>query len=494
MTGRRNNNRNNRGRPQQQGNMHGASDGPRYVPPQMRYGADIIRPESSMSNVSAQTFASQIPFETNYSYGPSNLTNNMSAYNPFAARHPHPFMAAGQVRPGFPPQSVVSDAISGLPPPPSSCGLPIRGRINGQPVDLNTPHIAQPMPVRRDSGAPPQSTAEYLASRIKNGDAESPYDPDYGNCGPTKKPPPPPEPIPYPTQKVAAQPSKVVAPKVGNSKGEDDTKGNSAAFLGSTVKIILPDWYLKAKAGLPPTIEQVFEDLPFIEAHRFAKQSTAGVVKITNVPYATSRTEVNGFLGRQTQLCHQPQGTGFYAVHLVMDRHTGKTMDAYVEVSTPIEAVWVVNQFQKRVMQKRPGKIGDRVVGVELSSQDELMATLFPRAKQVKWEGGVPQVDTSKQTYYAGVHSTGFNGFLQDEEIVHIKKHAETPQRVSISILAYSRIKANVHSLRSSSATRSARTSTSSARCTSTRGSRTSTFSSPSATPSTTRLSLPCAA
>ena len=159
--------------------------------------------------------------------------------------------------------------------------------------------------------------------------------------------------------------------------------------------------------------------------------TTAGVVKFINIPYGTTRAELNAFLGRNVKILSQPAGSPFHAVHIIMDRHNAKTMDAYIEVTKYGEAVWVYNQYQKRLKEGRPGKIGDRAVEVAVSSQDELMRDLFPRAKNVTWEGGVPKVDKTITCYYPGVPAAGFRGFLQDEELVLMTKHAETPQRVS---------------------------------------------------------------
>lgn len=411
-------------------NEEGSNNGgPRYVPPHMRQEPDIIRPESSMSNMTAQTFASQAPFPSNYSYGPAQLTSHMASYNPFLnGRGPQPMRQPGSGQGlGY---GLARSGVSGMNGNNNARGM--NGVHQGANHNTNsttrgnTNAIAAPIPVRRDSAAS-QSHAAYLAERIMAGHADNPYDPDYGNPGPSRKVAPPPAPLAFPPQ---GSPGNSFMPKVNGKKVPANTDGNSAAFLGSK-KVAAPAWFGRLNTTPPPTIEQAFASLPFIEACRYAVPSTAGVIKVINIPYATSRSEVNAFLGKNTKICFQPAGTGFHAVHIIMDRHSGKTMDAFVEVNDASEAVWVVNQFQKRVVQNRPGKIGDRVVEVALSDQKELMSTLFPRAKNVTWEGGVPKVDPSVETYYAGVTSTGFIGFLQDEEIVHIQKHAEVPQRVS---------------------------------------------------------------
>ena len=101
------------------------------------------------------------------------------------------------------------------------------------------------------------------------------------------------------------------------------------------------------------------------------------------------------------------------------------------EILAAAEATYVVNQIQKRIMQGRPPKVGDRQVEVLFSSQEELMGELFPRAKNVRWEGSAPVVLDNPQMFYPGVEAADFTGFLQGEEVVMVVKHAETPFRVS---------------------------------------------------------------
>jgi len=222
---------------------------------------------------------------------------------------------------------------------------------------------------------------------------------------------------------VSANP--INAGRVGN------IKGNAAAYVGAQVTAP-PDWFARTKFGFKPTVEEIFYILPVIEPCRYAAPSSAGVMRIRNIPYGTTRSEVTAFVGRNAQVISQPPGSPFFATHIVMERHTGKTMDAFVEFDRPAEATWVVNQFQKRIEAGRHPKIGDRLVEVEISSQTELMSELFPRVKNVTWEGNSPNVLHKHEMYYEGVTATGFAGFLQHEEIVMVVKHAETPHRVSV--------------------------------------------------------------
>jgi hypothetical protein len=114
-------------------------------------------------------------------------------------------------------------------------------------------------------------------------------------------------------------------------------------------------------------------------------------------------------------------------IHIVMDRTTGKTMDCYVEYLSVNEAQSAVNRLIYRGPPLRLGSPPhDRVVRVTMSSQDELMKQLFPRAKNVTWTDGKPVIHASNEPF-----NTGFKTFITGEELVMMTKHAEQPHRVS---------------------------------------------------------------
>ena len=68
----------------------------------------------------------------------------------------------------------------------------------------------------------------------------------------------------------------------------------------------------------------------------------------------------------------------------------------------------------------------DRVVNVEVSSQDILLKELFPRAKNVVWKDGKPTIEESTELF-----NSGFKTFVTSEELVMLVRHAEQPHRVS---------------------------------------------------------------
>ena len=109
-----------------------------------------------------------------------------------------------------------------------------------------------------------------------------------------------------------------------------------------------------------------------------------------------------------------------------MDRLSGKTMDCYVEFFSVGDAQAAVNA------KTRLGdihKLGDRVAVMEMSSQDELLKELFPKAKQVEWDSGVPVIIETDEPF-----NSGFKSFVTGEELVMLVKHAEFPQRVSFPL------------------------------------------------------------
>ena len=114
------------------------------------------------------------------------------------------------------------------------------------------------------------------------------------------------------------------------------------------------------------------------------------------------------------------------AIHIIMDRPTGKTMDCFVEFFSTPDARASVNSILLRSISQN--RIGDRVVDVVLSSQEELMAQLFPKAKNVKWQGAKPAVTEATELF-----NTGFKCFVSLEELGSLVRHAEQPHRVRLS-------------------------------------------------------------
>ena len=130
------------------------------------------------------------------------------------------------------------------------------------------------------------------------------------------------------------------------------------------------------------------------------------------------------FLGKNAKIVTPDLGS---PVHIIMDRLTGKTMDCYVEFFSVGDAQAAVNA------KTRAGsiyKLGDRTPIIEMATQDELLAKLFPKAKNIEWDGGVPRVLAPDEPY-----NSGFKSFVTGEEMVMLSKQAEFPARVSESFV-----------------------------------------------------------
>ncbi|CAO3565630.1 unnamed protein product [Mortierella alpina] len=98
------------------------------------------------------------------------------------------------------------------------------------------------------------------------------------------------------------------------------------------------------------------------------------VVRVTNIPWDVSLQDMLAFFAG---FPHPPEHLLSQNVHILMDRSSGKTFNsAFIELAlTPHQAGMVAQARNLKVLK-------GRLVTVELSSQDELMRSLFP-----KWAG-----------------------------------------------------------------------------------------------------------
>ncbi|KUI57034.1 hypothetical protein VP1G_04374 [Cytospora mali] len=168
------------------------------------------------------------------------------------------------------------------------------------------------------------------------------------------------------------------------------------------------------------------ENFPFVESARNAQPTnTYGVIKLKNIPFSTKRSEILAFLGRNSKVLNDNQEP----VHIIMERVTSKTNDAYVEFMSMQAAVSAVEKHQKTVAAGRLSRLGDRPIEVELSSQSALMKDLFPLAKGVRWDGAFPVVLQDHPTEPWNC----FKGFVTEEEMSMLVKHVEIPQRSPFS-------------------------------------------------------------
>ncbi|MDM8655485.1 hypothetical protein QU960_25870, partial [Escherichia coli] len=104
------------------------------------------------------------------------------------------------------------------------------------------------------------------------------------------------------------------------------------------------------------------------------------------------------------------------------------TMDCYVEFATVKDAQDTVDRINRTYDAGSAPRMGSRHVDLELSTPAKLLKATFPRAKCISWEDGNPVQLVNKDPW-----STGFDGFLTDEELFCLTRHAEQPHRVCLS-------------------------------------------------------------
>ncbi|EPS28431.1 hypothetical protein PDE_03377 [Penicillium oxalicum 114-2] len=149
-------------------------------------------------------------------------------------------------------------------------------------------------------------------------------------------------------------------------------------------------------------------------------RSCPAVVKIENAPYGVTRQEVKQLFGQTARL------TENWPIHILMERSTGKTTDCYVEFASDIDAEEAIQRIQNQHDGHQGPRMGNRLIEVTMSSPDALMKAVFPLTKGIKWERGRPvQVLKREDEFW----STGFDGFLTDEELFCTARHAREPNR-----------------------------------------------------------------
>ncbi|KAJ5825254.1 hypothetical protein N7474_002392 [Penicillium riverlandense] len=197
--------------------------------------------------------------------------------------------------------------------------------------------------------------------------------------------------------------------------------------LSSLSDIRLSDKNLAMACFADLSLDEVIhaENMPIgSNAHLFGPNPW-GVIIITNIPYTVTRQEVLQFVGRSARVISAQKGC---PVHIIMERSTGKTMDCFVEFDTVAAASETVTRINRVHEMGRSPRMGNRHVEVAMSSQDELLKALFPRAKCMKWVDGQPVLQENKDWW-----SNGFQGFFTDEEMFCVLRHAEVPQRSSFA-------------------------------------------------------------
>lgn len=140
------------------------------------------------------------------------------------------------------------------------------------------------------------------------------------------------------------------------------------------------------------------------------------------IPYGVTRQEMRQLFARSSLAGDNP-------VHIIMERSTGKTMECYVEFTSENEAEAALSRLNRGSEEGNGPRLGARHLEISRSSPSQLQKALFPLTKCIRWDGTKPvQLPTRPDEPW----STGFNGFLTNEEISSNLRHALYPGRVCL--------------------------------------------------------------
>ncbi|ETN40124.1 uncharacterized protein HMPREF1541_04399 [Cyphellophora europaea CBS 101466] len=167
---------------------------------------------------------------------------------------------------------------------------------------------------------------------------------------------------------------------------------------------------------------------PFVNLARGVFPSTDPVLRLKNIPFGVSYSEIVMFMNKAFMI--QIGGsTVNYPVHILMERSTGKTADAWLEMPDQMTADAVMDRYKLLQDDNKVPKLGNRPVNISIASQGKLMAEIFPRAKEIYWHPSTGIPIKIKPDFEVEPYSAGFQGFLTAEELYCTKLHSEQPTR-----------------------------------------------------------------
>ncbi|KAI2639449.1 hypothetical protein GGS21DRAFT_538162 [Xylaria nigripes] len=173
-----------------------------------------------------------------------------------------------------------------------------------------------------------------------------------------------------------------------------------------------------------PNLQDILDPkyLPFTEGFKYSfPVEENGVIIIKNIPYETTRSEIIALLGKTCKILSDK----LEPIHISIDRVTSKTLDAFCELTSLDAAIEMVEKFKKNAENGRITRLGARIVDVELSSQTNLMLSLFPSTRYgVNWIGARPEIVQKAKWSWEN-----FRGFFTVEEMIMLTKHIENSQR-----------------------------------------------------------------
>lgn len=135
--------------------------------------------------------------------------------------------------------------------------------------------------------------------------------------------------------------------------------------------------------------------------------------------------EIAMVLGDEVPILDIGWGSGIPAIHILQDRCTGRTLEAYVEYANMDDAIQVLKNFDARAARGRDIKSGIYRAKVALTSMNEMMKAIFARA-DCRWGNGLPE-------YQIPVYLGFFGGFVIKEEMHRMLNLAQHPSNPRVS-------------------------------------------------------------
>lgn len=175
------------------------------------------------------------------------------------------------------------------------------------------------------------------------------------------------------------------------------------------------------------TFEALMQYIPWTQKSCLWSATTRGVIRMTDIPYSSTRQEIDAFFGRAARFASSPPGSTFDGIHIMMERGTAKSHDCFVEFKSEDEAREAVQRVTKAWESTgRKPRIGDRTVRYKVVPHSEFMQVIFPHAKGMVWDGQNPVIvqASPNDPYY-----TPFRSFITNEEMHLVKMHATVSAR-----------------------------------------------------------------
>jgi hypothetical protein len=165
-----------------------------------------------------------------------------------------------------------------------------------------------------------------------------------------------------------------------------------------------------------------FEDVPFIESCRAIQgRLTPGIIRVRELPYSVTRQEIIGHLNKFAGILPDK-----WCIHFAVDKQTLRTNACFAEYTSVDAAEEAVRKYLTHRERGTQLRIHNRFINVELSSVEQMMKAIYPRADQIEWHGLNPILYVRNSEYIGN----SLNAlFFTKEELYLFVKHAELPNK-----------------------------------------------------------------